>query len=88
MQISGLVQQLSFNHISRTFAGDYSLNAVLHVVHSLIALVWWTPLIGKYDARESLRYETGLRVLVSLWAGWQAWTLPRVEQDVKDAEDE
>jgi len=44
--------------------------------------------IGVHDTRGGMSYNDLISTGAHVWAAWQAYTLPRVEQDVKDVEDE
>lgn len=44
--------------------------------------------IGVHDTRGGMSYNDLISTGGHVWAAWQAYTLPRVEQDVKDVEDE
>lgn len=85
-QVVGLALQLEHNRRCGTFAGDYALAAFIRLANRLIELLWWTPMVGTYDARQALTYVIAMRVGIDIWTGYQAWTLPREEQDVEEVE--
>ena len=80
-QIAGALLQLDFNRRSSTFAGNYALTARLKLVVQLLeALYFFKSFVGKIGYREGLTLAGLLSRGVVVWAAWQSWTLPRVEQ--------
>ena len=89
LQLVGHWVQLEFNRRSGTFAGGYALTTYLQVVAvSLRSLTFIDRFIGVYEARAGMSYNDLLQLMTVFGMAWQAYTLPRVEQDVKDTEEE
>jgi hypothetical protein len=89
LQLAGHLTQLEFNRRSKTFAGDYALTAYLHIPSILVgSLAYVDRFIGVHDTRNGLSFFDVVSFATYGYAAWQAYTLPRVEQDVKDVEEE
>ncbi|KAK8850553.1 hypothetical protein IAR55_004471 [Kwoniella newhampshirensis] len=87
--LQGLIMQLEHNRQAGTFAGSYALTAHLTVAQRVLQLLYYSStVIGKFDVREGIRFATALSIGLESWRAWQAWTVPRVEQDVTDEAEE
>ena len=76
--------QLRLNRLSRTFAGNYALVTYLNLVRQVCLALFFTPLVGIYEAREHFGFIHTVDFLVVAGWAWQAITYPRVEQAVEE----
>lgn len=89
LHLAGSLLQLEFNRRSRTFAGDYAINARLKAATVLMKLLYFVrPVIGVLIVRKGLSVTNVADTGINLWAAWQSWTLPRVEQVGRNDEDD
>ena len=89
LQFAGHLIQLEFNRRSQTFAGDYALTTYLQLSAVFIRfLIYIDKFIGVHDSRNGLSFLDLAWCIAYGYTAWQAYTLPRVEQDVKDMEEE
>ncbi|WWD20733.1 hypothetical protein CI109_105209 [Kwoniella shandongensis] len=90
LTLQGTAMQLYHNQQHGTFAGSYALTANFVTVQNLLRMLYYFPsFIGAVATREGLRYVTVFDMGLQTWAAYQAWKLPRVEQDIAgETEDE
>ncbi|WVQ96950.1 hypothetical protein IAU59_004059 [Kwoniella sp. CBS 9459] len=83
------ILQVAHNFRTGTFAGQYALSAYLDLAHRVTKLVYYLPwVVGKYEVWEGMAWHQVIMVLIEVVLAYQAWTLPRVEQKVEDADEE
>ena len=88
-QLAASILQLDFNKRSRTFAGDYAINARAKLVVKMIELLYYVqPVVGVVSTRASLSLVDIERAGACALAAWQSSTLSRVEQTITDDEEE
>ena len=76
--------QIRLNHLSRSYAGSYALAAYLYLARQVCLALYFTPLVGKYEAREHFGFINLVDFLVIAALAWQAAIYPRVEQQVEE----
>ncbi|WVR05554.1 hypothetical protein IAU60_002573 [Kwoniella sp. DSM 27419] len=85
----GELMQIAHNHANGTFAGQYAIAAYMMLAYKVLQLVYYFPsVVGRFEVHEALPWYSLLEVGLLAAHAWQAWTLPRVEQKVDDAEEE
>lgn len=86
---SAVVLQLVLNHHAGSFAGQYALHAYMIVAQRIVKLLrFWPWFVGRYEVRGGIGWATVITMACEAAAAWQALTLPRVEQVVKEDEEE
>lgn len=89
LQLSSNVFQILMNSKSSTFAGRYRVAEVLSASMSLLWVIRLsTRIIGKRNPTYSLTVLECLSLVFELVKAYQAFVLPRVEQEVADEDDE
>ncbi|KAK4689707.1 hypothetical protein P7C73_g368, partial [Tremellales sp. Uapishka_1] len=87
--ISGQLLQLNHNRLSGSFAGQYALTAGINLAAQLLHLLYFVPaILGRMDNNAGFSYREILELAAAGVAAWQAWTLDKVVQDVKDEDEE
>ncbi|KAJ6510568.1 hypothetical protein C8R45DRAFT_964526 [Mycena sanguinolenta] len=85
LQFTGRLSQVLLNHRSRTFAGSFKAVVVLRIILVMLDLaVYWTTLIGRYDARPGLSVPQGVDMVLLAVMVWQAVILPKAVQNAED----
>lgn len=88
-KFTSITLQLVFNYHSQTFAGLYALEAYLVIIRrGLRLLKFWPWFIGRYETRGGIGGIAIIGMMIDAVVVWQAWTLPRVEQVVKEDDEE
>ncbi|WVF71011.1 hypothetical protein IAT40_005807 [Kwoniella sp. CBS 6097] len=83
------ILQIAHNFRTGTFAGMYALAAYLDLAHRVTKLVYYLPwVVGRFEVWEGMAWHQLVMVVVEVVLVYQAWTLPRVEQKVEDADEE
>jgi predicted Co/Zn/Cd cation transporter (cation efflux family) len=89
LQLSGNLFQILMNSKSSTFAGRYRLAEVLSASMSLLWVIRLsTHFVGKRNPTYSLTVVECFELAIELVKAYQAFVLPRVEQEVVDEEEE
>jgi hypothetical protein len=87
LQLSGNLFQIRMNRKSSTFAGRYRVAEILSASLSLLWVVRLsTRVVGKRNPTYSLTVLDCLDLIVELVKAYQAFVLPRVEQEAADEE--
>lgn len=88
-KLTAFTLQLLLNKHSSTFAGQYAIHAYLTILRRGVRLLkFWPWFVGRYEVRGGIAWTTVLWIAADIWAAWQALTLPRVEQVVKEDEED
>jgi hypothetical protein len=86
---TSIILQIIHNHYSQSFAGLYALEAYLVIIRRGVRLLkFWPWFIGRYETRGGIGGIDLIGMMIDVVVVWQAWTLPRVEQVVKEDDEE
>jgi hypothetical protein len=87
-QIGGIMQLVT-NHRHGTYAGSYAFTTYLFTACGVIDVFYYFPaIIGRHDANKGLPISAFVLYLVAAVNAWQAWKLPRVEQNPADVDED
>lgn len=88
-KLTAFILQLLLNRDGSTFAGQYALHAYMVIIRRGVRLLkFWPWFVGRYEVRGGIGWKTVLWTIVEAIAAWQALTLPRVEQAIKEDEED